>query len=117
MVNKKIKSNVDNMISLIQNYDELSTFIRKSTLRYIKEILDIIKEEDKEYIDLSDYDVCITYNGDCNTAETFYASFIRYDENENIVVGVDSGEPFILEDLSVNEMCDIWNALEGIFEE
>lgn len=110
-MNTKIKGNIDNMLAYIKEYTDHQIFIRKMTIDYIREILDITNEA----IDLSECDVPITYYGDCNTTETFYASSIQYDKYGNLVVCVDEGEAFMLEDLTIEELCDIWDEIAAIF--
>lgn len=112
-MNTKIKGNIDNMLMYIKEYTDRQIFIRKMTIDYIREILDITEEP----IDLSEYDIPITYYGDCNTTETFYASSIQYDEYGNLVVCVDEGEPFRLDDLTIDELCDIWDEIAEIFSD
>lgn len=108
--NKFDISNVSKLKSLITDYETISHKIRENSIEFIKEILDNERE-----VDLSEFENCITYYGDCNTSETFYVTFIKYDEYGNVIVCVDGSEPFMYEDLTTDEMIDICDSIVDIF--
>jgi hypothetical protein len=103
--NKFVISNVSKLKSLITDYETISHKIRENSIEFIKEILDNERE-----VDLSEFENRITYYG-----ETFYVTFIKYDEYGNVIICVDGSEPFMYEDLTTDEIIDICDSIVDIF--